>query len=601
MRPGPDPALAVMSSRHTDSASRAGAWAGGRSALAAAALALVAACGPTDAPEGAPNVLLVSLDSVRRDLVGSYGRRPRHAPDARTSPHLDRLAERGVLFENASATSSWTLPSHASLFTGLPELVHAVDMDGQRVSEDLPFLAEVLNRHGYATAGVYSGPYLDPSFGFGRGFDRYVPGWSADLERARRDAALRAERVDRDAGPAPTRQAVSDNAAALRQLQVASQADVSSERVTDVAIAELERMASGDVPFFLFAHYFDPHYDYVPPPPFDTRFDPTYDGDVDGRNFIRNERIATFDSDAESGRRRVIEARDLEHVAALYEGELASTDAQVGRLLERLAELGLERETLVVLVADHGDEFFEHGGLGHRRTLFEEVLAVPLVLCMPGRLPGGVRIPASVSLTDVFGTVLDVAGIEPPRRTLSESLLPSLDDPDQDRESLGRIVAQDETEETFEVEGRKYDVACHRIRVLETWRHGPLKLTRERRWLRAAQSLPPVLERMARERGEAQREEELLRWIDLDEHPDERAEDHSADFSDPRVRAALRAFHDRHLELRAARRAPEYDEQSEELLAALRGLGYVGAEAPIGLLSEDELVLPPPGSELLGD
>src|SRR5436190_2588055 len=141
-----------------------------RAVLAAAVLA--AAAGRAAAADRY-NVLLVSLDSVRQDFVGCYGHRPRRAPDVPVTPEIDRLAALGVRMADAYASSSWTLPSHVSLLTGEPEVVHGVDTDQQSLDASVPTLAELLKRHGYRTAGVFSGPYLEPHWGFGRGFDRY--------------------------------------------------------------------------------------------------------------------------------------------------------------------------------------------------------------------------------------------------------------------------------------------------------------------------------------------------------------------------------------------------------------------------------------------
>jgi arylsulfatase A-like enzyme len=132
----------------------------------------VTSCG-RPAPPPRYNVLLISLDTVRRDVLGCYGRRPAHAPLTSPTPNLDALARDGVLMRDAYAPSSWTLPSHLSMMTGEPPLVHGVDYDTGTLAPAAPMLAEILQRAGYRTAGVFSAPYLEPHWGFGRGFDDY--------------------------------------------------------------------------------------------------------------------------------------------------------------------------------------------------------------------------------------------------------------------------------------------------------------------------------------------------------------------------------------------------------------------------------------------
>src|SRR5690242_7828587 len=141
---------------------------------------------------GAPryNVLLLSLDTVRQDMLGCYGHRPRRAPAEAVTPAIDRLAAEGVRMVDAYAPSSWTLPSHVSLLTGEPPLVHGVETEVGTIDPSTPTLAEILKRHGYRTVGVYSAPYLEPHWGFDRGFDRYAAAYAPEMlaASARADA-----------------------------------------------------------------------------------------------------------------------------------------------------------------------------------------------------------------------------------------------------------------------------------------------------------------------------------------------------------------------------------------------------------------------------
>jgi arylsulfatase A-like enzyme len=314
-------------------------------------------------PDGErPNVVLISIDSLRADHLGCYG-----YPRA-TSPHIDALAATGMRFTTTWSSTSWTLPAHVSLLTGRTLLGHGVREYRDTIPPSVPLLAEQLQKAGYATAGVVAAPFLSARYGFARGFDHYD------------ESAVSSSHADSWRGETSPK----------------SYAGASSW------LREHRRE-----PFFLFVHFWDVHYDYDPPPPYDTMFDPDYTGSIGRADFISNPKI-----------RPGMAERDLDHVRALYDGEIRYTDEHVGKLLDLVGELGLRERTIVILTADHGEEFFEHGRKGHERTLYEEVLHVPLVITWPGRIAPGQVATEPVSLVDVTPTILDLlrapapAGIE---------------------------------------------------------------------------------------------------------------------------------------------------------------------------------------------
>jgi len=369
-----------------------------RAALALAAT--LASCGAGPTP---PDVLFISLDSVRADDLTFT--------DEQAAPHMTRLAERGTRFEQAVSGSSWTLPAHAQMFTGNPPLVHGAQIDTIRIDPLHATLPELLAARGYHTLGFWTGWYLADEFGFARGFDRYESAMTIDPAANR---ALRQALEERG-----------DSETSITSLlkQVASHRDITSEQLVAearAALAELEDRR----PVFLFAHFFDPHYDYIPPAPYDTRFDPDYSGGIDGHGYWDNRAIF----DASKSPPRQISDRDLAHVRALYRGEIAWTDASVGALLELFEQRrGLEH-TLVVIAADHGEEFFEHGDRGHRNTLFDEVLRVPLLIAPPGSDAGRPRaVAGQVTLSDLLPTVVDYAGASLPEGLRGRSLRPALE------------------------------------------------------------------------------------------------------------------------------------------------------------------------------
>jgi len=308
------------------------------------------------------NVLFILLDTLRADHLGVYGY------ERDTSPAIDRFAAQGVRYATAVAPSPWTLPSHVSLFTALPPIAHGVLFDPRALDESALCLAEVLRENGYATAGFVGGPFLRSLYGLAQGFDLY------------------------------------DDETVVRPLFESHQGRTSPALVglaTDWLADWSNR--SERPPFFLFLHLWDVHYDYTPPAPYDTLFDPDYAGSITAENFELGDHISP-----EMAR------RDLDHVVALYDGEIRYTDDYVGTLLRVLEERSLADDTLVVFTSDHGEEFFEHGEKGHRKNLFDETMRIPLLIRYPGRVPAGLVVESLARLEDVPTTLLALAGIDRP-------------------------------------------------------------------------------------------------------------------------------------------------------------------------------------------
>jgi arylsulfatase A-like enzyme len=578
-----------------------------------------AACG-SDAGDARPNVLLISLDSVRADFIGAYGARLPYAPGRSPSPNLDRLAAEGVLYEQAIATTSWTLPSHVSMLTGVPELVHGVEQDGQCIPPDLPTLAETLHERGYRTYGVYSGPYLDPRYGFARGFERYEAGYGPELARAADEVAVSEKlmaSIDVEREPERAKVAVDRHDAALRALDAASHRDVSSQQVVDLVLAELERAGEDERPFFVFAHFFDPHYDYNPPAPYFDAFDPGYTGTVGPRDYFANPAIlhADYDPANLTGLRRAVDDRGLEHLQALYAGEIAWTDSRIGILLDALDRRKLSENTLVVVVADHGEEFFEHGFIGHRRTLKEEVVRVPWIMRLPGKLPPGERRRGWKTLNAIRDEIPRLVEPAPPPRTSVAISLGRLVRVDMLRrtwplppvcklpdvstlEELSPEAREEAIKELVKAAAKETTAEGVLLTVVESFRHDSIKIERERSFAR--DSGPESAAMLQSYYGERLTEDDRLRWIDLDQHPDEPDYAWSTYFDDPRAYGALAEFRRAYAALLEKRKSPPVIQESSETLAMLRGLGYVGQEARTGTIAGDELVLPPPGEGMLG-
>ena len=323
------------------------------------------------APAQGMNVILMSIDSLRADHLGAYGYK------RETSPVIDRLAREGVLFRHCSSTTSWTLPAHMSLLTGRSLLGHGVVGDDRALSPGVDTLAESFLEAGYSTGAVVSAPYVNSRYGFDRGFQRY------------------------------------DDDTISFDTNESSYKSVTAPLLIDTATDWID--GNSERPFFLFLHFWDVHYDFAPGPPYDTMFDPDYQGSVTGDDFY-------FSPEIHAG----MDPRDLEHVKALYDGEIRLVDDHIGKLIAYLEKRGLAERTVIVVTADHGDEFFEHGKKGHHRTLYEEVLAVPLVVYVPGYRPARGMIQAESSVIDVMPTVLGLTGIPVPTRVEGMDWTPAL-------------------------------------------------------------------------------------------------------------------------------------------------------------------------------
>jgi arylsulfatase A-like enzyme len=325
------------------------------------------ACGGV--PAARPNVILYLVDTLRADHLGCYG------SSRGTSPHLDAFAGESALFEAATAQSSWTRPAVTSIFTGLYPRTHGVQQRLQKVPLALELLPELLRRDGYQTAGFVSSAVVTAQFGFGQGFDL--------LDQREK------ERIE------PTRP--------------------TSEWVYEQAAGWLSRRDPRR-PFFLFLHVLDPHMPYTPPEPFRRRLAAGVDPGAGSKERVVALRDGTMPSSP----------ADRAELAALYDAEIAAQDAAFGRLIRRLRELNLYDRVLLIFVADHGEEFLDHGGWEHGATLYQEQLHVPFLLKHPEGLGAGRRIAALVRQVDVLPTILDTLGSEAPPGIEGRSLVPLL-------------------------------------------------------------------------------------------------------------------------------------------------------------------------------
>ena len=312
-------------------------------------LSFLAACAPQ--PNTPPNVVLISMDTTRSDHCSVYG----YARD--TTPNLRRIAEQGARFDLTYAPTSTTGPSHASLFTSLYPMEHGVTKNGLSLDEGLTTLAEHLQKNGYQTAAVVSSFVLDKKFGFDQGFDSYDDEFDRSTSKYR-----------------------------LREWEghkIKRGFDRPGDEVTTRALQWLDEDRERDKGFFLFLHYFDAHEPYSPPEPFLSRFTPE-------------------DASRQS----------LDFTIGRYDGGIAYADHQIGIILKGLKKRRLHKNTIVIVIGDHGEGLLQHGYMHHGKQVYEESVRVPFLIQWPAQIPPGQTFSSPVELLDLAPTLYDLLQID---------------------------------------------------------------------------------------------------------------------------------------------------------------------------------------------
>ncbi|MDH3734778.1 MAG: sulfatase-like hydrolase/transferase [Gemmatimonadota bacterium] len=331
----------------------------------------------------APNIILLVLDTVRARSLGLHG-----GPEW-VSPNIDALATSSVVFDNAIATSPWTLPSHASMFTGRWPHELSVGWSSPLDSAE-PTLAEFLASRGYATAGFVANlSYTSRPFGLSRGFARYED-FPVTVGQTVLSTSLGRVLTTMDG-----LRAVLDNHELLNRK--------TARRINADFLDWLDGRPDG--PFFAFLNYFDAHEPYEPPGPLRERVAPGYVRDNMGHrhNLLRG-----------INARRLLKAEmpegDIPLELALYEATINALDAEIGVLMGDLAVRGLLDNSVLILTSDHGEHMGEHGIFEHGQTLYEAAVHVPLIVRPPTGIDGGRRVPRPVSIRDIPATLIELTG-----------------------------------------------------------------------------------------------------------------------------------------------------------------------------------------------
>jgi arylsulfatase A-like enzyme len=338
-----------------------------------------AEAGLPPAREGAPNVLFIILDTVRARTLSLYGY------DRETTPNIDRLGDRGVVFDFGISPGTWTVPSHGSMFTGLwPHELGTWWTDPER-EPPAETLAQFMSGKGYRTAGFIGNWYhIGAESGMGTGFVHYDDLGRSPAQIVRGSAMIRW---------------LSQRRSVRRVIGLYE--TLGRRRGHDVSRSFLSWLEDdGERPWFAFLNYFDAHSPFLPPQPFDAKF---------GTSVSYREPVVIEELN------RAVEPTPAVAQAEMdaYDGGMAWLDDEIGRLFARLEESGALSNTIVIIGSDHGEELGEHGRWGHAYSLYAEIVHVPLLMFGPG-VPAASRVARPVSLRNIPATIADLAGLTDP-------------------------------------------------------------------------------------------------------------------------------------------------------------------------------------------
>lgn len=346
-------------------------------------------------------VILVTIDTLRQDALSVYGN------GEISTPNIDQFSKDGVLYTKAISEAPWTLPSIASIFTGVSSFVHLVQQVENRIPLSIPTLAEYMSGAGYYTTAIGSNVLLDNA-SFSRGFLEYHF-FPSDHEKHPEEPTF--------------------GLTLLKRIQGKNNPAPSTQKITAFSKMWLEK--NKDKNFFLWIHYYDPHLPYVPPQPLIPEEKPPVTvGSAVSLQLASAIKMGFF----------VPTLREREWIKKLYLAEAKSVDQGFGSILAALKENALYEDSLMIVTSDHGEEFWEHGKQGHSHSVYNELLRVPLVIKFPAGEAG--LYESNVSITQILPTILDVCEIRSNPQFSLWSLVPYKDNPPPDEPVISANLAQ---------------------------------------------------------------------------------------------------------------------------------------------------------------
>lgn len=359
---------------------------------------------PTGRPKpaaGTPSVILVTLDTVRADHMSLYGYK------RKTTPFLEEFSRGSTLYQNAVSSGAFTLPTHASLFTGLYPSWHGAHYsppefpDGRPLDPSYLTLAEILSSQGFSTAAVAANRgFLSHNFGLAQGFGFYDNRAPAQFLTASQPYFLR--------------QGIRNLMTCFTVSANFDREALHAEEINASVFEQLEVLKSWESPFFLFINYMDAHWPYVPPAPFDT----IYPGKNPG--FTLHDYLNLV-GDVLALERPLTE-EEIRHLHSQYDGSIRYLDSQLARLFHQLKLLNLFENSLIIITSDHGEAFGDHNLMEHGVSVYQDQVHVPLIIKYPGQRLGQ-RVEGYVNSVDILPTVLEVVGLPPPPQVQGASLL----------------------------------------------------------------------------------------------------------------------------------------------------------------------------------
>jgi arylsulfatase A-like enzyme len=347
-----------------------------------------------------PNIVLISIDTLRADHLSCYGY------GRQVSPFIDSLAAQGTIYRNNYSTGVWTPPGHASMLTGLYVSEHGVYGD-RRLSHNIPTIATVLRANGYQTAGFVNNSQVGELVGLDKGHDTFVEVWKGIKPRSTIERVVRG---------------------GIRKIRESlGHEDMGASRTNKLIRDWIGNHIDRETPFYAFLHYIEPHNPLNPPHPYKNKYlDKSFTNlDMKKMRKVAHNPLICFVEDLN------LSQEEIEFLKALYDAEIAYTDSKISEIVTILKENNLYENTMIIITADHGEHFGEHGLFSHVASLYEEILRVPLII----KFPLGVSHPKEVThltqLVDIFPTVMDITHL--PKESLPNnsgiSLLDKLETP----------------------------------------------------------------------------------------------------------------------------------------------------------------------------
>ena len=342
-----------------------------------------------------PNIVFLVLDTARARNLSCYN----HSRN--TTPNIDQVAEEGVLYESAISVSPWTLPSHASLFTGVPPAVHRTNSLGSQLPDRLITLAEFLNEYGYDTVGMSGNPWISSQFGLTRGFNEFhhlsVP-FGGDSYREFGNIVADGSRsiIERIHTLFMTQNVPTlfKNFLNAAYRQIVEQPDEGAKR----AVQHAKSVANREEPYFLFINFLEPHLPYEPPDDYEMKF---------MSDSISENQVAGVSQNARDYNVRNVGMTDenFDILERLYDAEIKYVDNQIGRLLDHIDTVSDREETMVFILSDHGENIGDHGLMSHNYSVHETLSHVPLIVRYPSVFENGFQVKSRVSSLDIPATI----------------------------------------------------------------------------------------------------------------------------------------------------------------------------------------------------